>query len=77
MSWGCHHATDGGSVAEVGVRVQDNLGDAGRGPAVLDLPHGGVAKGFSNTIVTDDGDGLSFAFGSGDESCGRAGDVNR
>ena len=62
-----HHASDGSAVAEVGIGVEDNLGDAGGGFAVLDLLDGGFAEGLADRFVSNHGDGLALGVVGRDE----------
>ena len=56
-----HHATNRRTVSEVSIGVENNLGDAGRGFAVLDLLDGGVAEGLADCFISDHRD--RFALG--------------
>lgn len=71
-----HHATDRCTVAEVSIGIEDNLGDAGGGFAVLDLLDGGIAEGFADRVISDHGDGLALGIVGRDEGGGWAGDVD-
>lgn len=71
-----HHATDGCAVAEVGIGIEDHLGDAGGGFAVLDLLDGGVAEGLADRFISNHSDGLALGIVGWDEGGGGTGEVD-
>ena len=76
VSGRCHDATNRCAVTKVSIWVEDNLGDAGRGFAVLDLLDGDVAEGLTDCFVPDHGDRLALGIVSRNEGGGGTGEMD-